>query len=89
MAKQVIWKQEIAVADEQSVRLRSPGEIIHFGIDPNGHLCIWFTADPNNFGTVNKTLKMTGTGIVYDPDGLKFIGTVRQGSFMWHLFEQV
>lgn len=83
-----VWKQPLRRIDEQEIELTSPGEILHFGTDPGGLLCIWFVASPGHPHKVRKKLRIVGTGHGFDMTGLKYVGTAKDGQFMWHLFER-
>ena len=57
--------------------------LVHAGVDPNGHYCIWAQVDPNAF-LVRKKIRIVGTGEDYGEEWLHAFTWV-DGVFVWHL----
>ena len=61
------------------------------GYDPSGNICIWAIVDPEA-GVDEKVeydILQIGTGWNFSKDELdnmEFIGTVKEGFYMWHIF---
>lgn len=70
------------------------GPIISAGVDPNGKLCVWAMVNTDKPEEKVRIL-CVGTGWPLDAimnneaNGLNFIGTVKEGIYMWHLFQEV
>ena len=61
------------------------------GYDPSGDTCIWAIVDPEASidEKVEYDILQIGTGRDFSQDGLdnmEFIDTVKEGSYMWHIF---
>ena len=61
------------------------------GYDPSGDICVWAIVDPEA-GVDEKVeydILQIGTGWDFSKnelDSMEFIGTVKEGSYMWHIF---
>ena len=61
------------------------------GYDPSGNICIWAIVDPEA-GVDEKVeydILQIGTGWDFSQnelDSMEFIGTVKEGFYMWHIF---
>lgn len=83
-----IWKYGLNPASAWTTRLPAGAVVLSVGFDPNEQLSMWVAVDPDVQDTALRTFCVIGTG--HDlPNGCEFLATVRQGSFMWHVFEQV
>ena len=61
------------------------------GYDPSGDICVWAIVDPEAEidERVEYNILQIGTGWDFDQDELdnmEFIGTMKEGSYMWHIF---
>ena len=59
--------------------------------DPYGNICVWAIVDPEAGvdERVEYDILQIGTGLDFSQDELdnmEFIGTVKEGSYMWHIF---
>lgn len=75
----------------EKIELAVPGggEVLAADLDPRGDICVWILVD-----TEKKDKKVNiyclGTGMPMDwiqEDILFFIGTVKDGLYMWHIFK--
>lgn len=83
-----IWKYALVRESIHMMRLPVGAVVLHVGLDPQEKLSLWAVLDPNQQETSMRTFHIIGTG--HDvPAGGGYLGTVRQGPFMWHVFEQV
>lgn len=72
----------------QSRTLPHGAEIVHFSMQGDTP-CIWARIPDKSFGTAHHVRQFWIVGTGHDiKDGLKHIGTVLHGDFVWHLFEQ-
>ena len=61
------------------------------GYDPSGDICVWAIVDPEARidEKVEYDILQIGTGWNFSQDELdnmEFIGTMKEGSYMWHIF---
>ena len=61
------------------------------GSDPSGNICVWAIVDPEAGidEKVEYDILQIGTGWNFSQDELdnmEFIGTVKEGSYIWHIF---
>lgn len=70
------------------------GPVISAGIDPSGNVCVWAMVDTDKPDEKVRII-CVGTGWPLDAamnaarDWLNFIGTVKTGIYMWHVFQEV
>lgn len=83
-----IFKYQISYSAPIEIRLPMDSKVISAGLDPQGDLCIWALVDPET-ATTPRVFMVVGTGWSMEDeiDNWEFIGTVRQGPYMWHVFE--
>lgn len=64
--------------------------ILSVGLDPNDIPCIWATVDTNSEKKIRK-FALFGTGWplndFIEKYHMNFLGTVKEESYMWHIFE--
>lgn len=93
----VVYKYVLTLAPPNGARVYPVGEvllnlpigykILSAGLDPNNNFCMWAMVDPDQPKFVPMTICTVGTGNgTVDPDA-RFIGTAKDGPFMWHVFE--
>lgn len=83
-----IWKYPLEITDEQTIELPQRSEILSVQMQ-NGVPTIWALVDPKAPGPkVKQKIGIFGTGNPIDGVLFKqaFIGTVQQGSLVWHVF---
>ena len=61
------------------------------GYDPSGDICVWAIVDPEAKidERVEYDILQIGTGWDFSQnelDNMEFIGTVKEGPYMWHIF---
>ena len=81
-----IWKFPLDFADKVEIQMPCFAAIIHVGVQ-HERLCLWAIIDIDQ-PLVTRRFRVIGTGHEY-PDCLpeKYIGTVFQDVFVWHIFE--
>jgi hypothetical protein len=51
---------------------------------------MWALADPNEQRAISVVFEVYGTGqVIGDMSELRFVATVQDGKFVWHIFERV
>lgn len=81
-----IHKYRLNITDQQTVDLPRGALILSAGLDPAGVLCLWAAVDTDK-PAQPREIRIFGTGHPVPETPIRFIGTVNQGSFMWHVFE--
>lgn len=79
-----IWKYVLQLEEKQNFDMPIGAEILSCGLDPMGQISIWAMVDTEK-DYIGRQIVIVGTGNPV-PTGLKFIGSVTQGPFMWHIF---
>lgn len=87
-----IWKYPLDVTDVQIIELPDKAEILTVG-NQGGMICLWALVSPNTNPTC-RTIEIIGTGnpvedLPAEYASRKFIGTVSQSPFIWHVFERI
>lgn len=86
---ETIYKYPLDITDEQTVMMPCTHKILSAQIQ-KGSLYVWAWVDTNSTEmSVKFAVVGTGNPIPFhiDPDKCKFISTVQDGSFVWHIFE--
>lgn len=83
-----IWK--FLLVATPSMQIINPPFGVKFlsaGLDPSGDLCVWGEVESGN-SSEPRQIWVFGTGLpIPDYKVGAFIGTVRNGQFMWHVFD--
>lgn len=80
-----IWKYGV----NASIPWGDTHSVVHVGLDPeNDYLAVWVALDTDAPRDRMMRVTVVGTGHQL-PDDSRFLGTVRQGMFMWHVFGRV
>lgn len=86
-----VYKYPINPSDEK-IELKIPGggNILSAGLDPVNRLCVWALVDPDEEECATN-IYCVGTGwpidwIMEEEDALNFVGSVKDGPYMWHVF---
>lgn len=75
-------------AEINIIEMPSGSKVISAGLDPQEDLCIWAIVNPENELESRKfTIVGTGWPMGHELDNWKFIDTVKQGPYMWHVWE--
>ena len=83
----VIYKFPLRVTDEQTINMPTGAKILSVQFQ-NDQLCVWARID-NEYFKSKRTFLIVGTGHRFPDDGRQYIGTVQQGPFVWHVFEEI
>jgi len=79
-----IWKFPIP-ADGGTVQMPKGAEVLSVGLQGND-IQVWALVDPSK-STTPRHFHVRGTGHACSIAGEKFIGTIFDGSFVWHVFD--
>ena len=79
-----IWKYPLSITDIQNINIPSRHRILSAGIDPENNVCVWALVASND-AKENVEIRIFGTGTPVDEFG-EFIGSVRDGVAIWHIF---
>ena len=83
-----IYKYEIDITDCQTIQLPVGATILCAKMQ-NSHLCLWADVDPER-GTEERFIYVYGTGHeMYYKIPQRYISTVQDREFVWHVYEQV
>ena len=87
-----IYKYELTheVSEVNKFAVPGMGVILHVGTDPRNVPCMWIAVDTEK-PDVNIEVLMIGTGwsldfMEEDPRDWYFVGTIKEGIYMWHIF---
>jgi len=80
-----IWKFEIPIESAFSLSMPRASEIIAFQTQKN-RAYIWAIVFTNMCSVLRK-FEMYGTGYGLRPNPGRYIGTIQNGGYVWHLFE--
>ena len=80
-----IYKYPLEITDEQTVSMPIGAQVLSAQMQGN-NLCIWALVDSDNFNC-DRRVRIFGTGntVVLD-DNWKFVGSVQERIFVWHIF---
>lgn len=82
----VIWKYELAIADQFEMELPEHAQIIHVA-EQGKFCCMWAIVQPAA-AKVKRRFAVVGTGHQFNPEYKIYTGTiVTTTGFVWHLFE--
>lgn len=84
-----IWKYPLDLQDKQTVMMPEGAEILT--VQMQGAACLWALVDSRNVLT-DRVIEIFGTGNPMHSDmGVerRYIGTIQQPPFVWHVFERV
>lgn len=85
-----ICKFPLDVTDRQLLTLPQDSQILSV-IVQNGTLMLYVLLETEKNSVCEKEIEIYGTGHPVSQDGSnkKFIGTVQQNQFVWHIFEKL
>lgn len=87
MSAQTIWKFEVPITDRARINMPAGARILSvaLGTAP-GTALLWAEVAPAA-GPTDRGFRVVGTGHPL-PEGVTFIGTVQDGPFVWHVYEE-
>jgi len=78
----VIYKYPVPFGALTTVR---NGNVVHFGKDGNGTMCVWVHHNDNDQTTTS--FYVVGTGVRFSEDVIVHSSFVDENGFVWHLLE--
>jgi hypothetical protein len=90
-----IYKYPVPLQDLSILELPTHSRILSVGLDPQGELCLWALVQPLVPSHDRWQLAVVGTGNPVsdalaqantDASPWRFVGTVTQAPFVWHVF---
>jgi hypothetical protein len=83
-----IWKFPLHGLGGQTIRMPFDAKILTAQFQRE-ILCVWAMCDPKQEKYEDRYFRVIGTGFdIDDTAPLKYISTVQNGMFVWHVFEQ-
>lgn len=85
-----IYKYEL----KNEVTLPISAQILHYGADPRGVLCLWAVVNTDEEKTKTLEFELVGTGWpldeMFEQYGVshEFVTTINDGPYMWHIFRK-
>ncbi len=84
----IIYKYEFKVNDEVIVEMPYNAKVLSCGTQKPNHITIWAAVDPN-YSPQQRKFFVRGTGHpLGEAQNGDFIGTVFDGAFVWHVFDE-
>jgi hypothetical protein len=80
-----IWKYNLSLVDEQVIEIPASASNLTLQMQGGGPR-LWALVDPTA-PTVKRTIRMFGTGHPVPDDIMAYLGTVQDGPFVWHFFQ--
>jgi hypothetical protein len=74
--------------NELTAYLPSGAHPIHVGLDPHGARCVWCEVQTGMTDKQEFSFWIVGTGKERPSLLAKYLGTVNEGPFMWHIYYQ-
>lgn len=82
-----IWKFPLNLTDEQAIEADAwIDRPLHVGLDPSGILCLWCEVSTRRTSRRTATVHIIGTGNLFPVARGQYVGSVTQGSFVWHVY---
>jgi hypothetical protein len=73
---------------DQRIDLPEGAQFLHFGLDAKDYPCAWFLVD-KEAPPEPWLYRITGTGVYFEAESYKYLGTLNQEGNIWHLFERL
>lgn len=83
-----IWKYELELTDRQPIAMPGLANIVHAGLDPAGHICVWAEVD-SEAEKADRWIAIIGTGNPFPKleEQPRHLGSVTIPPFAWHVYE--
>ena len=85
----VIYKYELS-EHRMTFSIPAHAEVLCVQVQ-RGMPCLWMLVDTyyGDVGAKDRTFVIEGTGNEFEGHNIKYIGTVQQGVYVWHVFEEL
>jgi hypothetical protein len=85
--KHQVWKFPVEIGGASAIDVEPLAKFLSFALDGQGTPCAYYLVDPTCETKARRLLRVVGTGWDIEiADGLKHLGTITRGEFVWHLF---
>lgn len=81
-----VYKYPINLSHGTTIELPMGSKILTAGEDPNGQICVWALVDELSMARTMVNVVIVGTGHTIPWSHTNYIGTFKQGPFVWHAF---
>lgn len=81
-----IWEYTLLLTDSTVLDIPVASNILHVA-EQHGQVTLWVRVDPTA-DKVKRVFVIVGTGNPFESEGLQYIGTVFDRSFVWHVHER-
>jgi len=82
-----VWKYPLVITDRQPIALPAGAQIRTVQLQA-GVVCVWAEVEPAA-RLQPRTIVIVGTGHTLPTTALVYLGSVQQGPFVWHVYEEV
>jgi len=80
-----VWKYTLSLG-QTTLSAPAGATVVSVGLDPRGELCAWLNIPTDSAeATARLAVLVVGTGHPVHRSA-RFLATVKQGPFMWHVF---
>lgn len=80
-----VWKFQLGDGMDQNIKMPMHSTVIAVQVQ-HDHACLWVLVQPENVQEYRR-FHIVGTGHAVPESARKYIGTIQQGLFVWHIFE--
>ena len=81
-----VWKFNLEASHETTFEAPAPARVLSAGLDPAGRPSVWVEVDPDA-EKIERTVFLYGTGHPIEAGG-RFVGSIFDGSFVWHVYTE-
>ena len=81
-----VWKYNFGSLGQHDITLPRGASVLHFAIQ-DGMFTIWALVDPRQEKQDIRRFEIIGTGHDTYRRSYEYMGTIQDGSFVWHMFE--
>ena len=81
-----VYKYLLGRVDKQTISMPVSGRPIYVDLQDN-KLYMWAEVDTEAVPSIGKTILIRGTGRPFTGEEGVYIGTIRDGMFVWHVYE--
>ena len=81
-----VWKFKLEVTDLQQVEMPQGAQLMTVQ-EQGGELCLWAAVD-TEAPKESRTIEIIGTGNPFHEASRRYVASVQQGVFVWHVFER-
>jgi hypothetical protein len=83
-----VWKYPLRLEEKFTIEMPQGSVPLHVDIDGSGRPCVWATVEPDA-PIEEYTYHLRGTGHPSPTPKPAYVGTVKDGSFFWHVYRDL